>query len=227
MGRALAVLAVVLCVVAPIELRAQSTVEEFALGGGAFLVDESCIRLTRDLPFQSGSAWHRTPVDLRKPFTMTLQIVLGHNDIDGADGIVFVFHPAMATGFRGEGMGFAGLVPSIGIEFDSYRNLHLGDPGEDHLALLVDGNSRHDSALSQPVSVPNLEDGRRHGLSIRWDPNGGLEVQLDGKRVALYGAASIRRVFGTDPRVFWGMTAATGRLSNVQDVCVERIFLGV
>ncbi|MEL6760894.1 MAG: hypothetical protein AAFP04_10880, partial [Myxococcota bacterium] len=97
---------------------AQSSVNEFRLGGSAVVLDDECIRLTPDGPYTTGSAWFERPVDLSEPFEVRMSIVLGDKDREGADGIVFVFHPEMSTGFRGEGMGFSGLVPSLGIEFD-------------------------------------------------------------------------------------------------------------
>lgn len=204
---------------------AQDSVEDFQLGGVAQVLDKECIRLTPDQPYLSGSAWYERPVDLSKPFEMRMQLVLGDKDLDGADGIVFVFHPSMRTGFRGEGMGFAGLVPSLGIEFDTYQNFHLDDPFADHLALMTNGESFHGGGTV--VELGNLEDGARHPLRIVWDPESGLRLILDGKLRATHPPAAVRAVFGSNPVVYWGMTAATGRLSNRQDVCIEKLFIGV
>ncbi|MEL6545089.1 MAG: L-type lectin-domain containing protein [Myxococcota bacterium] len=205
----------------------QSSIDEFELGGSATPVSPECIRLTPDTPYVSGSAWYRAPVDLSRPFEMKLKIVLGEKDGSGADGIVFVFHPVMQTGWRGEGMGFAGLVPSLGIEFDTYQNLHLNDVPADHLALMQNGESFHGEGTWAPRPLANLEDGKRHPLSLRWDPNSGLSITLDGALQARYPPAVVRSTFGDISTVYWGMTAGTGRLSNNQDVCIERVFLGV
>ena len=205
----------------------QSSVQDFNLGGSASVISEECIRLTPDLPYVSGSAWFKGPIDLKRPFEMQMSLVLGSKDQEGADGIVFVFHPTIRTGFRGEGMGFAGLYPSLGIEFDTYMNLHLNDPVVDHLAVMVNGRSFHLDGDLQPVKLGNLEDGARHPLRITWDPQGGgqLRIFLDGRMIAAYGADLVKNVFGGRSIVYWGMTAGTGRLSNDQIVCIEKIFL--
>lgn len=206
---------------------AQSSVTEFELGGSATLVSDECIRLTPDQQYVSGSAWYRAPIDLSRPFEMKVKIVLGNKDDQGADGIVFVFHPAMQTGWRGEGMGFAGLVPSLGIEFDTYQNFHLNDSAADHLALMANGRLFHGEDAFRPIALENLEDGRRHPLRLAWDPGSGLKVMLDGKLRATYPAAAVKEIFGETSIVYWGMTAGTGRLSNIQDVCIEKLYLGV
>jgi len=200
---------------------AQSSVDQFELGGSARVLDAHCIRLTPDEPYLTGSAWFQQAIDLSQGFEMRMSLVLGSKDLQGADGIVFVFHPAKQTGFRGEGMGFAGLRPSLGIEFDTYRNDHLADPDADHLAVMQHGRSFH-SNPEYVVPLGNLEDGERHPLQISWSPRAGeLEVRLDGVRIATYPAELITGTFGSTTQVYWGMTAATGRLSNAQDVCID------
>ena len=202
---------------------AQSSVRDFRLGGSAHLLDEECIRLTPDQPYASGSAWFEQPIDLDSRFEMRVQLVLGDKDLEGADGIVFVFHPAMQTGARGEGMGFAGLVPSLGVEFDTYQNLHLSDPAADHVALMTNGQRYHHARAGGVVELDNLEDGARHPMRITWSPQSGLEVYLDDELRAAYPAEGVRGLFGEETVVYWGMTAGTGRLSNDQDVCIEML----
>jgi hypothetical protein len=203
---------------------AQSSVRDFELGGSAVVLDEQCIRLTPDRQFDTGSAWFKTPIDLSRPFEMKLLVVLGEKDLQGADGIVFVFHPGKETGYRGEGMGFAGLIPSLGVELDTYQNGHLGDPASDHLSVMQNGRSFHFSE-SEAIELGNLEDGKKHPLQISWNPETGLTIRLDGRVRATYGPDVVKGAFDGLPTVYWGMTAATGRLSNAQDVCVETLRL--
>lgn len=215
---------------APASAYGQRSVDDFLLGGTAAIINPECIRLTPDQPYVSGSAWFKGAIDLGRPFEMRMSLVLGEKDQEGADGIVFVFHPTIRTGFRGEGMGFAGLRPSLGIEFDTYRNMHLNDPDDDHLALMVNGRSYHHrvSIGDGPVKLANLEDGVRHPLRITWDPKGRvLRIFLDGALKASYEADLVKQVFGGRPTVFWGMTAGTGRLSNDQIVCIEKVVFEV
>ena len=205
-------------------LIAQGSVRDFLLGGTARVIDEECIQLTPDMPYVSGSAWYEDAIDLSKPFEMVICLVLGEKDREGADGIVFVFHPAMRTGYRGEGMGFAGLVPSLGIEFDTYQNFHLGDPEPDHLAIMPNGRPHHALSMLGPIHLPNLEDGARHSLRILWDPEiTQLEIYLDGELRGYSQVDIVNQIFSSNPSVYWGATAATGRLSNLQAICIKKL----
>lgn len=207
-------------------LTAQSSVKDFKLGAYAQILDEECIRLTPDIPYASGSAWFKNPIDLNQPFELLVCLVLGEKDDQGADGIGFVFHPAMRTGYRGEGMGFSGLYPSLGIEFDTYQNFHLGDPVADHIAIMPNGVPYH---AVKPTEVDNLEDGKKHLFQLLWDPyDKVLTIDLDGDRIVTYSADVVNDIFGGNGRVFWGVTAATGRLSNYQDICIKKlVYAGV
>ncbi|MBB4077893.1 hypothetical protein GGR28_000494 [Lewinella aquimaris] len=205
-------------------LAAQSSVREFRLGGSAKILSEDCIRLTPATPYVSGSAWFQNPMDLSYPFELTVDLVLGENDELGADGIVFVFHPTMQTGYRGEGMGFAGLYPSLGIEFDTYQNFHLGDPAGDHLAIMPHGQPNHSVSLQGPVPLPNLEDGVRHPLTISWHPGTNtMKITLDNQLRATFTRDIVADIFGGNSKVYWGATAATGRKINFQDVCIRKL----
>ena len=208
----------------PCCLIAQSSVRDFSLGGTARVLNDECIRLTPDAEYASGSAWYEKPIDLKMPFEITVCLVLGKNDDLGADGIGFVFHPSRRTGYRGEGMGFAGLFPSLGIEFDTYQNHHLADPPEDHVAIMVNGQTHHYASVDGPNPVPNLEDGNKHLLWINWDPiQQQLAVQLDGQNRASLKADIVKEIFEGNPTVYWGVTAATGRKTNFQDICIKKL----
>lgn len=213
-----------LLILLPPALPAQSSVQEFKLGGVARVLNDECIRLTPATPYVSGSAWFQNPMDLAYPFELTVDLVLGENDELGADGIVFVFHPTMQTGYRGEGMGFAGLYPSLGIEFDTYQNFHLGDPAGDHVAIMPHGQLHHGRSLVGPVAVPNLENAAKRPLTVSWDPGQQLlNVTLDGELRASYSGDIVAEFFGGNSKVYWGATAATGRKINFQDVCIRKL----
>jgi len=204
---------------------AQLDIEDFQLGGTARQINDQCIRLVPDVQYVSGSAWYKRPIDLTQPFEMEICLVLGDKDLDGADGIVFVFHPNFArTGFRGEGMGFAGLRPSLGIEFDTYLNYHLSDPAEDHIAIMSNGQTHHALSLVGPVLLPNLEDSKRHILRIIWDPAiNQLKVYLDNEERVTYNSNIVKDIFQGTSAVYWGVTAATGRLSNDHEICIKKL----
>jgi len=205
-------------------LFAQLNIADFELGGSATKLNEQCIRLVPDRQYDSGSAWYKKAIDLNAPFEMEVCLVLGSNDAEGADGIVFVFTPFARTGFWGEGMGFAGIRPSLGIEFDTYQNYHLGDPAEDHISIMANGETHHAVSLVKPINVPNLENGERHPLRIVWDPYDQLlKIYLDNELLTSYNKDLVTEIFQGNSGVYWGITSATGRLSNNHDICIKKL----
>lgn len=208
----------------PILLFCQLNLSDFELGGSATKLNEQCIRLVPDLQYDKGSAWYKRAIDLNAPFEMEVCLVLGCKDDEGADGIVFVFTPFARTGFWGEGMGFAGLSPSLGIEFDTYQNYHLGDPAEDHISVMANGETFHPYSLVKPINVANLEDCKRHPLKIVWDPYEQLlKIYLDEELKVAYSKDLVKDIFQGNSGVYWGITSATGRLSNSHDICIKKL----
>lgn len=207
-------------------LRAQTPqIADFRLDGDARQSGDNCITLTPDYQWASGSIWYKKAISLKSSFDMQLRVMLGCKDRDGADGMVFVFHPyAERTGYRGEGMGFAGLNPAIGIEIDTWQNEHLGDPWQDHVAILRDGSVDHGFNLAGPNRIPNIEDCREHDLNINWAANTQtLSVRIDGKEVISLKRDLVRTIFRGKDKVYWGVTSATGNYNNRQAVCFEKL----
>ncbi len=200
-------------------------VSDFILAGDAVLMDEHCVRLTPAYDWAGGSAWYRDPIDLSSSFSMEMDLMFGCNDVVGADGIVFVFTPMQGTtGYQGEGMGFAGLRPSLGIEIDTWENDHLDDPVEDHIAILQHGFVHHGYNLEGPVVVGNVEDCQLHKLGIYWDKDQHkISVMLDGREVIGYQGDIVEEVFYGDPQLYWGVTAATGRYNNRHEICFRKL----
>lgn len=208
-------------------LRAQPTAEDFLMSGDTYRTLDDCYRLTEEKDYSSGSIWYKYSVNLNEPFGIELSLMLGCQDSEGADGMVFVFSPTSQpyrVGYRGEGIGFGGLVPSVGIEVDTWQNFHLDDPAEDHLAFMVNGRVGHFSDISQPVIIPNIEDCKRHKFAVRWDPiTQHLSVEIDRKQVTAARFDMVDGIFGGQSEVYWGVTAATGRYNNFHEVCFERL----
>lgn len=201
------------------------SIDDFTVSGDTYRTGGNCFQLTRDANWSGGSIWHRTPIDLASPFSMELRLMFGCKDAAGADGMVFVFTPTQSgLGRQGEGMGFAGLVPSLGIEFDTWENEHLGDPPVDHVALLANGQVSHFDNLMEPVSLPNVEDCRPHQVKVDWNPaEQRLTIRLDGKVVLAAKADLIGRIFRGNTRVYWGVTSATGMFNNRHEICFDKI----
>lgn len=211
----------------------------YCLGGNASyqtIGGQSCIQLTPETNAQTGCAWNNTVIDFNQPFNLTLNYYFGNN-INGADGTTFTFQPnPAACGTAGAQLGAGGIANSLIIEFDTYDNdnpTHLYDMLYDHIAVEIDGNLQGPGApycgpVSAFASNANLDDGVVHQITINWVPGTTtLSVYVDGAlRLSCVGNF-ISTVFGGDPTVYWGATAATGGLNNQQYFCPNTVVLPV
>lgn len=200
---------------------------QFVFNGSARRIDTTgCYQLTGTDNFESGSIWHTDKIDLTQSFQVVAQVFLGCLDENGADGLVFGFQPVSTSiGQAGEGIGFQGVVPSIGLELDTYQNFNLEDPSFDHIALIANGNLDHRQSLVPPVALApdsaNVEDCRYHHLQVNWDAERfNLKVYFDCRLVIDFTQDLVRTIF-IQPEVFWGFTAATGGSVNIHGICLN------
>ena len=204
------------------------TTSDFRVTGDAVASGEQCFQLTSARMWQGGSVWYKNPINLNEPFEMEIDLNFGCDDF-GADGIVFIFHDKLRTGMQGEGMGFGGLSPSLGIEMDTYENPRQGDPYFDHMALMKNGRPTHDRyGIMKPVSIlpdkKNIEDCSAHRVAISWNPTTyNIKVTIDGSTRINKTYDIVGRIFRNNPNVYWGFSAATGGEHNVHKVCLEKI----
>ncbi len=197
----------------------------YILNGAASQNSCNCYTLTPASPTQSGSVWNANKINLNLPFDYIFNVFLGCADGTGADGIVFMLQPiSTSVGTTGEGMGFEGISPSIGISLDTWQNTNRNDPAYDHISIQANGVITHGSDLAGPIqasaSSDNIEDCQWHTLRIAWDPvNQSLSTYFDGQfrleaRIDLVGT-----IFNNDPMVFWGFSGGTGGSYNLQQFC--------
>ena len=201
------------------------TIDDFTMIGDTYRTDDECFRLTEEEDYSSGSIWYKRPINLAESFSVDLTMMFGCQNETGADGMVFVMtNQGNQVGWRGEGIGFAGLVPSIGIEIDTWQNYHLLDPEEDHLAIMANGQVGHYQDLAGPITIPNIEDCSRHRFSVKWNPNSQkLAVEIDDVEIISIQGDIANSIFGGNTIVYWGVTAATGRYNNFHEVCFDRL----
>jgi gliding motility-associated-like protein len=197
----------------------------YILNGAATQMSCNCYSLTPDVGTQSGSVWNSSKINLNNPFDFWFNVYLGCKDGDGADGIVFILQPiSTSVGTTGGGMGFEGLVPSIGIALDTYQNGLYNDPPYDHISIQANGNNQHTNDLA-PVqrassTSDNIEDCNWHTLRISWDPaTRRLRTWFDGVPRVEATVDLVSGIFNNDPNVYWGFSGGTGGLSNVQRFC--------
>ena len=208
---------------------AQLTPDDFITYGASRSGDGQCYALTGDSQWEGGSIWYKDPINLTEPLNLELDMFFGCRDQDGADGMVLVLHTRpQQLGYRGEGMGFAGLSPALGIEMDTYQNYHRDDPSWDHMALLTNGDPGHYHGLTRPVrmlaGVDNIEDCKSHKVRVEWLPGTQtLSVFVDGQRRISERLPLVEGLFSGDPNVHFGVTAATGGQTNRHEICWTRI----
>jgi gliding motility-associated-like protein len=195
--------------------------QNFVLNGSASSGGGGCYQLTPDVGGQAGSIFSATPINLNQPFTLSARLNFGCKDVNGADGIVFIFAASnTALGTGGGGIGYQNVVPSFAVEIDDYQNGNFGDPAEDHIAIISNGSVNHNSPnnLAGPITLSNIEDCNDHCLTIAWNPaNQTFSATIDATTISYTG--SIAGIVGTSS-VFYGFSSGTGALSNLHTVCV-------
>lgn len=197
----------------------------YILNGSARQDNCNCYTLTNAANSQSGSVWNAAKINLNDPFDFIFNVYLGCRDGEGADGIVFMLQPLSTNlGGVGQGMGFVGVKPSVGIAIDTWQNSNLNDPPFDHISIQLNGNSNHASDLAGPVQAssthPNIEDCKWHTLRISWDPSTRwLKAYFDNVLRVQKQIDLIANVFQNDPMLYWGFAASTGANNNEQKFC--------
>ncbi|MDA9875975.1 gliding motility-associated C-terminal domain-containing protein [Flavobacteriaceae bacterium] len=195
---------------------------DFVLSGSATIIDDNTVRLTQASGNQSGFVWSQNLVNFEQNFNLEAEIYLGSQNA-GADGIAFVIQAISNNeGSLGGGIGYAGISPSLAIEFDTWWNSGSDPTQDDHVALIANGEpwemSAH-SAYIPYVSVSNLEDGQWHPILITWDGTDKiLSLTLDGVSIFSTTLDIPTLFFNGNPDLYWGFTAATGGANNLQQV---------
>jgi len=202
----------------------------YILNGNAYQENCHCYTLTNDLHFVSGSMWNQYKIDLTQSFDFSFNVNLGCRDADGADGIAFVLQPiSTSIGNTGQGLGFGGISPSVGIVIDTWQNTDFLDPYYDHMGIYKNGdvnnNNTYDQLATPVAALPanaNIEDCQWHVFHIIWNASTkNLSAQIDGAQKIETTIDIVNKIFAGDPMVYWGFTGSTGGSTNRQRVCTS------
>lgn len=205
----------------------------FRLTYNAKRLGDSCFQLTVKNYNQNGAIWSQNRIDLNQNFRIYAKLNFG-DDWTGADGIGFVIqYLGSNLGSTGEGIGFGGISPSLGIEFDTYQNPY--DPGYDHIALIKNGNGQHTVSPSTTLKGPNIslnpggstvKDGKYYPVEINWNANlKTLICKFNGVQKINHIIDLQKDIFKDSQFVYWGFTAATGGSTNTHSVCIDSFFV--
>lgn len=184
------------------------------------------LRLTPASNNQAGSAFFNQAfqVDSDTSFTTQFQFqITGGQGTDGADGFALVLQNSSsgtnALGNPGGELGYASILNSIAIEFDTYDN-GAGDMNNNHLSILSNGSVT--TSLAQ-ISAPfDLNSGNVLNAWIEYNGTSDvLQVYLSNT-----GTQPVDAVLSTTVdlagtlgnQAFIGFTAGTGGLVNDQDI---------
>ncbi len=213
----------------------------YNLVGNTAEISPHCFTITPPLGNMLGAIWRKTPTALQSSFEINFDARFSADGVvkdSGADGIVFVLQrdltpppsntagsPIDALGANGQGLGYGGISPSIGVAFDTYMN--GSQPNYDFIALSKNGNVANllTAEVAAKVDVSNnpvnIEDGVYHSIKITWQKSTNtLKVFFDGSERVSYSEDFINTVFGGDAtNIYWGITASTGGSNNEQGVC--------
>jgi len=184
--------------------------------------DNEVYRLTEDRFNQSGSVWSKEKIDLNKDFKVEAKLNLGSRP-GGADGIAFVIQPlASDLGGTGGGLGYAGISPSVAVEFDTWNNYFSGT-ASNHAAVIFDGVP-YGPHTNLHIFDPSIEDGLYHEAVFNWTAQTQtLTVSWDGIVIITLTKDIVTDIFSGDGNVFYGFTAATGSATNNQVVWLENV----
>jgi hypothetical protein len=181
------------------------------------------LRLTNALS-QAGSAFLTSPFSLAADasFSSYFEFQFTVPQSGGADGIVFTVQTVANTaGGAGGGIGYQGLSPSFGVEFDNWNNGGGDGNNDNHAGINVNGNM---ASVVRADTLPAVLDER--SVFHSWvDYNGAsdqLEVRLaltDTRPTAALMSYTVDLVtlLGTT-NAFIGFTSGTGAAGAYHDI---------
>lgn len=125
---------------------ATNTSTELTANGSAALVagpgcDSLTLLLTPVQQYQAGSIFTKNSIafDSKYAFRTFFQFQMSDPNSQASDGIAFVIQSEgpKALGSSGGYLGYAGITPSVAVEFDTYQN--TWDINDNHVAILTGG----------------------------------------------------------------------------------------
>jgi hypothetical protein len=128
-----------------------------------------------------------------------------------------------SVGGLGGGLGFAGISPSVGVEFDTWNNGSvLGDPSDNHVGIDLDGSVA--SVVTANVATP-MDNGATWYAWVDYDGTT-LEMRLAQTPArpalpTLSHAVNLTTVLGTS-QAYVGFTSGTGAAYANHDVLTWR-----
>ncbi len=185
----------------------------------------NCYLVTPDLNEKSGAIWYDNIIDFSSNFEIVFDAYFGTHDANGADGMALVFktNATPELGDLGGGLGYGGIRSSLAVEFDTWQNTDLNDPVEDHIGLMINGVSMHNSSLPL-VKLPNLENGNTYEIKFTWNAaTQMIVIRMDCVEIITYVDDIVTRALKGNTKAYFGFTGSTGGAKNEQRICFKYI----
>jgi hypothetical protein len=184
-------------------------VEIAALSGNSIVLTPSQIG-------KFGAVWWKQKVSLEnhRSFSAYFTFDISEPFNNGADGLVFAVQTqSNGAGESGGGMGYEGITPSLGIEYDIFKNDSCHDDDANHIGIDLNGNIESLQKINvDPIGI--LENGDVYYSWIDYDGNNNLlEVRLaknSARPIDPLLSYSINLETYIDQAVYVGFSAATG-----------------
>lgn len=185
--------------------------------------DQRVLRLTNNYG-QSGSAFLTNPFSLAADasFSSYFEFQYTNQGSGGADGIVFtVQNVANTAGGGGGGIGYDGLSPSLGVEFDNWNNGSCDGNNDNHAGININGSVcsvvRADTLPAQLDSQAIFHawvdyNGATHTLEVRL----GLSDTRPANELMSY-SVDLAALLGTT-NAYIGFTSGTGAATADHDI---------
>ncbi len=206
-----------------------SSVAGLTLNGNAAQVG-NVLRVTPATFGQSGSAFSTTPVTLSSNASFSTYFQFRFTNPGGscdgqgcgADGLTFTVQTVSnSVGGGGGGIGYAGISPSVAVEFDSWNNGAIDDFSSNHVGINVNGNI--DSVVLAQITEADLNDGNIWNAWVDYDGTTHVleaRLSLSNTRPSapfLSHTIDLASTLGS-PNVFVGFTSGTGAAFANHDV---------
>ncbi len=195
--------------------------ENLSMQGGCAIVDEK-LRLTSDLPNQSGACWYRAKkIDFTDGFEseFTFLITTNKEGMTPGDGFAFVIQAQSPeiTGGTGDDIGYKRIPYAVAMEFDTKDD---NEGSRNHINLsFYNPETKTYRRYATVHEIPEITDGKAHFTRIIYR-DGRLQVYLDSY---LFPVLSVKldiasKINSPDHTAWLGFTASTSAMHSNHDL---------
>ena len=180
------------------------------------------LRLVPSQEGQKGSAFCKRLVSLegKQSFCTYFTFNINNSLNSGADGLAFLLQTETNNiGDSGMGMGYQGIIPSVAVEFDTWRNDEIDESNGNHVGVSINGNIQS-VAMADPSWV--MDSGDTFHVWIEYNGETGyLEVRMNSNKerpsnALLRYQIDLAVIMGG--QVYTGFTASTGWAYSNHDI---------